>query len=81
MKLAKLQFEKKLQKCIRMVVTGRYIVGYTVGNHILRLRSPVTLKQISDRISDDIPPQLKILNTVIPEFNTSASIFCPEIVI
>ena len=39
---------------------GRYIVGYTVGNLVLRRRV------ISERISDDIPPQMKISNTVIP---------------
>ena len=38
---------------------GRYILGYTLGNHTLLLRSRVA-------ISDDILPQMKILNTVIP---------------
>ena len=32
-----------------------YIVGYTVGNLV-----------ISERVSDDIPPQMKNLNMVIP---------------
>ena len=41
---------------------GRYIVGYTVGNLVLRRRASV----ISDRISDDIPPQTKILIMAIP---------------
>ena len=48
--LATLQFVTKLQKSIRMRITiqnfnlGRYNVRYTVGNHVLRLRSPVTVK-------------------------------------
>ena len=40
-----------LQKCIRMGITvfkkfhlGRYIVGYTFGNHVLRFRSRVAVK-------------------------------------
>ena len=51
MLLATLQFERKLQKCIRMGITifkifhlGRYIVGYTLGNHVLRLRSRLPAK-------------------------------------
>ena len=51
MRLATLQFEIKLQKCIRMGITifknfhlGRYIVGYTFGNHVLQLRSRVAVK-------------------------------------
>ena len=46
--------------CIQNFYLGRYIVGYTVGNLVLRRRV------ISERISDDIPPQMKILNMVIP---------------
>ena len=50
-RLAKLQFEPKLQKCIRMGITifkifiwrSRYIFGYTFGNHVLQLRSRVTI--------------------------------------
>ena len=51
---------------IQIFHLGRYIVGYMLGNRVLRLRSRITVKQISDRISYDIPPQMKILNTVIP---------------
>ena len=43
---------EKLQKCIRMGITifkifnlGRYMVEYTVGNHVLRLRSCLAIKQ------------------------------------
>ena len=39
-------------------------MGYTVRNLVLRLRSRVAV--ISEHISDDIPPQMKILNMVIP---------------
>ena len=52
MRLATLQFETKLQKCIRIgdnhiqnFHLGRYIVGYTLGNHVLRLHSRVAVKQ------------------------------------
>ena len=45
------QFETKLRKCIRMGINhiqnfylGRCIVGYTVANHVLRLRSRVNVK-------------------------------------
>ena len=48
-------------KCIQNFHLGRYIVRYTVGNLVLRRHSV-----ISDRISDDIPSQMKILNMVIP---------------
>ena len=41
--------------CIQNFHLGRYIVGYTVGNLVLR-----------QRISNDIPPQMYILNMVIP---------------
>ena len=40
-----------------------------VRNHVLRLRSHITVKLISDHISNDIPPQMKILNTVINPLN------------
>ena len=43
--------------CIQIFYLGRYIVGYTVGNWVY---------VIYERISDDIPPQMKILNMVIP---------------
>ena len=52
MRLAALQFEAKLQKYVRMGINifknfnlGRYIVGYTVGNHVLWLRLRVAVKQ------------------------------------
>ena len=45
---------------------GRYIVGYTVGNLVLRRRVSGAINVISERISDDISPQMKILNMVIP---------------
>ena len=48
--------------CIQNFLLGRYIVGYTVENLVLRRRVNV----ISERISDDIPPKMKILNMVIP---------------
>ena len=38
---------------------GRYIVVHTSENYVLRLRSP-------DRTSDDIPPKIIYLKTVIP---------------
>ena len=41
---------------IQNLYLGRYIARYTFENPVL---------QISDRISHDIPPHLKILNTVI----------------
>ena len=46
-------------KCIQICHLGRYIVRYTVGNFVLRRR-------VSERISDDIPPQMTNLNMVIP---------------
>ena len=41
-----LKIEIKLQKCIRKAKFsfGRYIVGYTFGNHVLRLRLRVAVK-------------------------------------
>ena len=71
--LATLQFERKLQKCIKIGKTifkigfgevYRWIYGL---NHVLRLCLRIAVKiLISDCISDDIPPQMKTLNTVIP---------------
>ena len=40
--------------CIQNIDLGRCIVGYMIGNYV------------SDHIIDDIPPQMKILNVVIP---------------
>ena len=39
--------------CTQNFHLGRYIVGHTVGNLVLRRRA------IFYRISDDIPPQMK----------------------
>ena len=51
MRLSTLRLESKLQKCIRIgipifkiYILGRYIVGYTFGNHVLRLSSCVPVK-------------------------------------
>ena len=51
MRLATFQFESKLQKCIKMGITifkififFRYIIGYTFGNHVLRLCLRVAVK-------------------------------------
>ena len=52
MRLATLQFETRLKKSIGMGIRnpiqnfllGRYIVVYTVGNHVLRLCSRVAVK-------------------------------------
>ena len=44
-----------------------YIVRYMFRNRILRLHSRVPVKQTAQPyLSDDIPTQMKILNTVIP---------------
>ena len=45
--------------CIQICHLGRYIVGYTVENFVLRRRV-----MISDRISDDIPPKMTNWNMV-----------------
>ena len=42
------------------------MVGYMLENNVLRLHLRIAIKLISDGIPDDIPPQMKILNTVIP---------------
>ena len=42
---------------------GRHIVGYTFGNHVS------SRTKLFDRISDDIPTQMKLLNTVIPQIS------------
>ena len=52
--------------CIQNFHLGRYIVGYTVGNLVLRRRVSGAVKRDLERISIDIPPQTKILNMVIP---------------
>ena len=54
--------------CIQNFHLGRYIVGYTVGNLVLRRRASGALKRdfrtYIRRYS--LPPQMKILNMVIP---------------
>ena len=45
---------------------GAFIVGYMVGNFVLRRRVRGAVNVISDHITDDIPPQMNILNMVIP---------------
>ena len=52
--------------CIQNFHLGWYIVGYTVGNLVLRRRASGAVKRDFERISDDIHPQMKILNMVIP---------------
>ena len=52
--------------CIQNFHLGRYIVGYTVRNLVLRRCLSRAVKRDFRRISDDIPPQMKILNMVIP---------------
>ena len=52
--------------CIQKFHLGRYIVGYTV---VLRQRASGAIKRDFKRISGNIPPQMKILNMVIPISN------------
>ena len=52
--------------CIQISHLGRYIVRYVVGNLVLRGRASRAVKRDFERISDNIPPQMKILNMVIP---------------
>ena len=52
--------------CIQNCHLGRYIVGYTVGNSVLQRRVSGAIKSKSEHKPDDIPPQIKILNMVIP---------------
>ena len=47
--------------CIQIFLLGRYIVGYMVLNLVLRRHNFM----IFERISNDIPPQMKLLNMVI----------------
>ena len=71
MRLVMLQFEKKLQKCIRM---GISIFKFSFGAvyHPIYIRkshfSPLARhrKTKFPTVSDDIASQMKILNTVIP---------------
>ena len=73
MRLATLQFEIKRKKNIRMGITIFKIFIWGGISSDVRLESTFygstrTLPSnvISDRLSDDIPPKMKILNTVIP---------------
>ena len=52
--------------CIQKFHLGRYVIGYMVGKLVLRRRASRALKCDFRTISDDIPPQRKILNMVIP---------------
>ena len=52
--------------CIQIFHLGRYIVGYTVRNLVLRRRASRAVKRDSERISEDKPPQMKKLYMVIP---------------
>ena len=53
---------------IQNVHMGRYIVPYMVGNHILWFRSHASVKlNFQPYMGLCIPPQMKILNTVIPK--------------
>ena len=53
--------------CIQTFYFGRYIVGYTVGNLVLRRRASGAVKRdFRTDISDDIPLQMEILNMAIP---------------
>ena len=42
------------------------LVCFTVGNYVLGLCCCIPVNKISDHKTDDIPRQMKILNTVIP---------------
>ena len=73
MRLATLQFETKLQKYIRMGITIFKIwiwggISSDIGSEITFYddAGAELFNVISECISDDIPPQMKILNTVIP---------------
>ena len=53
--------------CIQNFHLGRYIVGYMVGNLVLRRRPSGAVKlDFGTTISDNIIPEMKILNMVIP---------------
>ena len=51
---------------VKIFHLGKYILGYTFGNQVFGTH--VAKNLICGRISDDIPPQMKILNTFIPQF-------------
>ena len=48
------------ENCIQNFHLGRYVIGYMVGSFI------AMGDMISDHIPDYIPPQMNILNMVIP---------------
>ena len=52
-----------VDNCIQKFHLGRYIVGYTVGNLVLRRRASGAVK-CDFRMY--IPPKMKILNMAIP---------------
>ena len=52
--------------CIHNFHLGRYIIGYAAENLVLRPRASGAVKPFSNSIFDDLPPQMKILNMVIP---------------
>ena len=68
MQLAMLQFERKQQMCIRMGITIFKFSFREVQSENMFYGSAHTLpyNYSSHCISDDIPPQMKILNTDIP---------------
>ena len=68
MRLATLEFEPKLQKCIRMGIT--IFIIFTLGIYVRKSHFTAPLAHQRKRISDNIPPQMKNLNTVIPFINT-----------
>ena len=55
-------------------------ISLEVENQVLRLRLRIAIKLISDGIPDDIPPQMKILNTVQGFSLASAIGHSPKIV-
>ena len=57
----------------------RYSVGYTVWYHVLYLCWCVTLKLISNPISNNIPPPMIISNTIIPQVSTWCGVWLSEI--
>ena len=52
--------------CIQNFHLDRYIVRYTVENLVLRQRVSVAVNMISKHTSNDMHPQMKLLNMVIP---------------
>ena len=46
------------------------------GNLVLRRRARKAVKRDSERISDDITPQMKILNVVVPILQSRPKLKC-----